>query len=252
MIREEMLENPVLEDSVESSNEQQKAQTAEVAPDAAAERIGETELPASLPAAAGMESTPEVKADNRSDGEAVKDFDWEGYLENQGSSPPLPSYRPGGDDLPSLESTLTRGTSLFDHLEWQMKLGHFSPQEDAVALLIDRQPDARRLPGPAVGGDRRGGGGAVRIRRGGAEEVPGAGFRWGRCPQFAGMPDAAGGACGRRRRGGRRHHHQAPGQPGEEELLGHREGPEPAAGRDLRGGQGGHAVRPQAGAGLHR
>ena len=65
-----------------------------MAPDAAAERIGETELPASpARSARRMDSTPEVKADNRSDGEAVKDFDWEGYLENQASSPPLPSYR---------------------------------------------------------------------------------------------------------------------------------------------------------------
>jgi RNA polymerase sigma-54 factor len=136
MIREEMLENPVLEDSVESGNEQQKAQATEMAPDTAAERIGETELPAPQQIGAQPDSTSEVKADNRSDGEAVKDFDWEGYLENQASSPPLPTYRPGGDDLPSLESTLTRGTSLFDHLEWQVKLGHFSGQEDAVALLI--------------------------------------------------------------------------------------------------------------------
>ena len=45
MIREEMLENPVLEDSVESAAEQQKAAPAELAPDAQAERIGETELP---------------------------------------------------------------------------------------------------------------------------------------------------------------------------------------------------------------
>src|SRR5215213_2656383 len=137
MIREEMLENPVLEDSVESGNEQQKAdKAAEMAPDTAAERIGETEMPMAQPLSSQPDSTAEVKADNRSDGEAVKDFDWEGYLENQASSPPLPSYRPSGDDLPSLESTLTRGTSLFDHLEWQVKLGHFSDQEDAVALLI--------------------------------------------------------------------------------------------------------------------
>src|SRR5690348_9439153 len=78
MIREEMLEKPVLEDSVESSNEQQKAdKAADLAPDTAAERIGETELPVAQQAGAQIESTPEVKADNRSDGEAVKDFDWE-------------------------------------------------------------------------------------------------------------------------------------------------------------------------------
>ena len=94
MVREEMLENPVLEDSVESAAEQQKASAGrDGAPTPQAERIGETEMPVAR--AAGrrqMETTPEVKADTRSD-EAVKEFDWEGYLENQAASPPLPSYR---------------------------------------------------------------------------------------------------------------------------------------------------------------
>src|SRR5262245_14649371 len=135
MIREEMLENPVLEDTVESSAEQQKTAPAELPSDGEAERIGETETPVAQPAPEKVELTPEVKADNRSD-EAVKEFDWEAYLENQASSPPLPSYRPNTDDLPSLEATLTRGTSLFDHLEWQLKLGHFTEGEEAVALLI--------------------------------------------------------------------------------------------------------------------
>ena len=34
----------------------------------------------------------------------------------------MPSYKSNNEDLPSLEATLTRGTSLFDHLEWQLKL----------------------------------------------------------------------------------------------------------------------------------
>jgi RNA polymerase sigma-54 factor len=134
MIRDEMLENPVLEDSVESSAEQEKSPV-EAAPDAEAERIGQTEVPVVQQSEEKMDSTAEVKADTRAD-EAVKDFDWEGYLENQASSPPLPSYRANSDELPSLESTLTRGTSLFDHLEWQIKLGKFDEHEDAIALLI--------------------------------------------------------------------------------------------------------------------
>ena len=81
------------------------------------------------------ESTPEVKADTRS-GEAVAEFDWESYLENQSAAPPMPSYKPNNEDLPSLEATLTRGTSLFDHLEWQLKLSRLSAQEEALALLI--------------------------------------------------------------------------------------------------------------------
>jgi len=36
-----------------------------------------------------------------------------------------------------LEATLTRGTSLFDHLEWQLKLSRgFSDEEEGVAFLI--------------------------------------------------------------------------------------------------------------------
>jgi RNA polymerase sigma-54 factor len=39
--------------------------------------------------------------------------------------------------MPSIEATLTRGTSLFDHLEWQLKLTRgFSKEEEGVALLI--------------------------------------------------------------------------------------------------------------------
>ena len=76
----------------------------------------------------------------------VKEFDWEGYLENQAASPPLPSYRANSDDLPSLEATLTRGTSLFDHLEWQLKLGHFSRAGRGGGAADHRQPRPRRLP----------------------------------------------------------------------------------------------------------
>ena len=141
-IRDEMLENPVLEDSVESQAEQQKATPAELAADTQAERIGETETPVGEPPSEKLETTPEVKADTRSD-EAVNGLRL-GELprELSASSPPLPSYRANSDDLPSLESTLTRGTSLFDHLEWQIKLGHFVQQEEAVALLIIGNLDA--------------------------------------------------------------------------------------------------------------
>jgi RNA polymerase sigma-54 factor len=135
MVREELLENPILEDSVDTAAEQQKAAPAELGAEAEAARIGETETPVTQVADDKVESTPELKADSRSE-EAVGDFDWESYLENQASSPPLPASRASNDELPSLESTLTRGTSLFDHLRWQIELSHFTDEEEAVALLI--------------------------------------------------------------------------------------------------------------------
>ncbi len=136
MVRDEMLENPILEDSVETGAEQAKAETAlpADAPEGDAERVGETEVAAS---AASQErvDTAEVKTDSRAE-EAVGDFDWEGYLENQAQAAPMPSYKSNNEDLPSLESTLTRGTSLFNHLEWQLKLSHFATDEEGIAMLI--------------------------------------------------------------------------------------------------------------------
>src|SRR5882757_1460676 len=141
MVREELLENPVLEDTVDSAAEQQRTTPGETAPIVEAnahsevERIGETETPVMQPMSAERnDTTAEVKADTRS-GEAVADFDWESYLENQSSAPPMPSYRPNNEDLPSLEATLTRGTSLFDHLEWQLKLSRFADEEEGEAVL---------------------------------------------------------------------------------------------------------------------
>ncbi|HEY0707700.1 MAG TPA: RNA polymerase sigma-54 factor, partial [Polyangia bacterium] len=136
MIREEMLENPVLEDSVESASELAKVAPLEMSDDSRAERVGETETPMASNQSDRVETTSEVKADTRSDGEAVKEFDWEAYLENQAANPPLPSYKGNTDELPSLEATLTRGTNLFAHLEWQLKLGHFTKEEEPIAMLL--------------------------------------------------------------------------------------------------------------------
>ena len=54
----------------------------------------------------------------------------------------MPSYSRNNEDLPSLEATLTRGTSLFDHLAWQLKLSHFTLEEDGIAMLIIGNLDA--------------------------------------------------------------------------------------------------------------
>jgi RNA polymerase sigma-54 factor len=140
MVREELLENPVLEDSVDVSAEQAKPGTAdgraEAGREAETERIGETETPVAQVPPDKVDATGEVKADARSD-QAVADFDWDTYLENQSNAAPIPSFRSNSEELPSIEATLTRGTSLFDHLEWQLKLTRgFSKEEEAVALLI--------------------------------------------------------------------------------------------------------------------
>src|ERR1700690_2670182 len=135
VVREEMLENPILEDTGESAAEQGKESSLTLEASNAAERVGETELPVSEATSDKSQATQEVKADTRAD-EAVAEFDWESYLDSQAMAAPMPSYKSNNEDLPGLEATLTRGTSLADHLEWQLKLGHFTKDEDGIAMLI--------------------------------------------------------------------------------------------------------------------
>ena len=153
-IRDEMLENPILEDAVDTASEEPKI--AEAADGADVEHVGETETPVIEIREDKIDTTAEVKADSNSN-DAVNDFDWEGYLDNQAAAAPMPSYKSNNEDLPSLESTLTRGTSLFDHLEWQLKLSPLLARGGRRRDADHRQPDARRLSRGAAGGSGRGG-----------------------------------------------------------------------------------------------
>ena len=55
----------------------------------------------------------------------------------------MPSYKSNNEELPSLEATLTSGTSLFDHLEWQLKLIRLpAARRTASAMLIIGNLDA--------------------------------------------------------------------------------------------------------------
>src|SRR4029077_14625345 len=66
MVRDEMLENPILEDSVESAAEQGEGPGLQAPAEAAAndvERVGETEMPMTEIPQDTIDSTAEVKAD---------------------------------------------------------------------------------------------------------------------------------------------------------------------------------------------
>jgi len=127
MVRQELTENPVLEDAADGGEASEEA--------AADKRAGaETETPEPAP----REALTEVKGDEH----AVQDVDWENYLQKYADAPPMPNYRPGGEELPPLESTLTRRPSLTDHLMWQLKLSRFEGDDEAIAALIVGNIDA--------------------------------------------------------------------------------------------------------------
>jgi RNA polymerase sigma-54 factor len=131
MVHEEMMENPVLEDSIETANEQSKQrEDFDGEGESRMEGAGETETAAID--TSKLEREPEIKTD----GAAVNEIDWENYLDNYTMAPPMPAYRGNSDELPSLESTLTKRTSLFDHLVWQLKLTAMIEEELSVGMLI--------------------------------------------------------------------------------------------------------------------
>jgi len=148
LVREEMLENPMLEDELESASEKSREPDViggEEQLDRMVTSAGDTELP---PAEAPKVETQEVKAD----GAAVNEIDWENYLDNYSLGPPMPAYRPDNDDLPSLEATLTRSPSLNDHLVWQLKMSELDERQMDIgmAILGNIDPDGYLKEPPLV------------------------------------------------------------------------------------------------------
>ncbi|MCC7542968.1 MAG: RNA polymerase factor sigma-54 [Deltaproteobacteria bacterium] len=123
-IRQEMLENPVLEDGQEIG-----PTAAKEAPDPASGAVTLPDMPEPPPTTA--EPTTKEAEKGR------EDIDWDRYLENHAMQAPVPTFR-GGDseDLPSVEATLTRREGLPDHLFWQLRMADFAEDEMRFATLV--------------------------------------------------------------------------------------------------------------------
>ncbi|HLH77475.1 MAG TPA: RNA polymerase factor sigma-54 [Candidatus Binataceae bacterium] len=69
---------------------------------------------------------------------ALEKLDWKEYAENYSNNWQEGSLGGGEDEerRPTVENTLTRKTSLEDHLIWQLRLASFSPQEKQIAAAI--------------------------------------------------------------------------------------------------------------------
>jgi len=122
LIRTEINENPLLEETGEE--EEGRAEAASPA---------EAKLEALEPAPKPAEKSEEVKGE-----EGANEIDWDQYLDHyqlQGHT--APSNRNLSDEeLPGYEANLTRRSDLVDHLVWQLRLSNLTPQEETVAMLI--------------------------------------------------------------------------------------------------------------------
>jgi RNA polymerase sigma-54 factor len=134
LVRNELLENPLLEESQEMGTTNEE-------PVSAVEMQDGVELQGDGGEADAGERTPaetpnqEVRADEPN----ADNFDWEAYLQHNSLSGPMPAggVRPD-DDLPGLEQTMAAEETLVEHLLWQVRLSNFSALEEDVAEYIIR------------------------------------------------------------------------------------------------------------------
>jgi len=131
LIRSEMEQNPLLEEPQDGAEAELNEAPAELV-STLNESIEASELAVPTPEVA----QPDLKKANEGD---VKrdDIDWEQYLDNYQTQHTAPSA--GGfnsEDLPSIESTLTRAEGLTEHLMAQLRMAGLSEAEERVGGLI--------------------------------------------------------------------------------------------------------------------
>lgn len=140
LVHEEMLENPILDDELDLDNERSRERDeagSDVEQLHQLEGAGSTETPLEGSVVDGVAQT-EIKGDAT----AVSEIDWENYLDNYSMGPPMPAFRGDGEEMPSLEATLTKPPSLHDHLAWQLKMTNLPPDRLEVGMEILGNIDA--------------------------------------------------------------------------------------------------------------
>ncbi len=144
LVAEEMEQNPTLEEVAEGQ-EEQEAKRAENEAGTPEERMPELRDPTLDGESRTADETPSEIAPEESN---LGDMNWEEYLSDYASNTAQGSLSAGSqvdfdeDRRPALENTLTRASSLADHLTWQLRMGSFGAEEQAVGdVLIGNTDD---------------------------------------------------------------------------------------------------------------
>src|SRR5215470_1488687 len=140
LVPEEMLENPILDDEMDLDQERSRERDEMGGEEQQLHQLegaGSTETPLEGSVVDGVAQT-EIKGDAT----AVNEIDWENYLDNYSMGPPMPAFRGDGEEMPSLEATLTKPPSLHDHLAWQLKMSNLPPDRLEIGLEILGNIDA--------------------------------------------------------------------------------------------------------------
>ncbi len=141
LVHEEMLENPLMDDEMDLDSERSRERE---------EMGGENDIRQQTEAAGNTETAIEgsmvdgvAQTEISGDASAVNEIDWENYLDSYSSGPSAgPSFRGDGEEMPSLEQTLTKPPSLHDHLAWQLKMTNLPPEQLEIGMTILGNIDA--------------------------------------------------------------------------------------------------------------
>jgi RNA polymerase sigma-54 factor len=130
LINQELVENPVLEESTDEGT----ATDAVPVQEAANEQQGD-------PESEQRRDEESLLRPNERKEELVatpqEDVNWENYIDEfNSSSSSLPSMREVNEDLPSFESVLTKTTTLENHLAWQLSMVTLTEEERRLGELI--------------------------------------------------------------------------------------------------------------------
>jgi RNA polymerase sigma-54 factor len=136
-VRQELMENPVLEEDSRDQVSDGENGGAQVASEVAGEPVTLPDREAATEdASAYLPSTPEEKR--------ASEIDWERYLENHTMQGPISGsgYR-ANEDLPNYEATLTRSGGLSEYLKWQAQMSDFVEEELRFTELVIGNLDER-------------------------------------------------------------------------------------------------------------
>ena len=126
-VREEMMGNPILEDGADGSDPVERA--AEAAETPTIDQVAALDDQ--------RQHLPTSQEDRAAISETTQEDYWEKFLDAYANQAPLPATTRGSsEEMPSLEATLTRRTTLSDHLEQQIRLSNFRESELKFAMLI--------------------------------------------------------------------------------------------------------------------
>jgi len=91
---------------------------------------------------AGSAPTEEVAAELAPETSTLSEMNWEEYLSDWATNLSQGSMSAGAggewdeDRRPSVENTLSRDSTLADHLTWQLRMGEFTPEERAIGDIL--------------------------------------------------------------------------------------------------------------------